>query len=66
MDIYFHGNHELLRMHISPIKIEERYVVGYGFKIVVKRASIGVDGLIVLPRTTREMWFKRPGVSAAA
>ncbi|WP_342110896.1 hypothetical protein [Methylobacterium sp. SI9] len=55
MHIYIHGHHELLRMHISPIETEERYVVGYGFKTVVKRASIGVDGLIVLPRTSGEV-----------
>lgn len=55
MHIYIHGNHELLRMHISPIETEEVYVVGYGLKTVVKRASIGVDGLIVLPRTSGEV-----------
>ncbi|WP_267427132.1 hypothetical protein, partial [Methylobacterium sp. GC_Met_2] len=55
MHIYIHGKYELLRMHVSPIETEERYVVGYGFKTVVKRASIGVDGLIVLSWTAREL-----------
>jgi hypothetical protein len=38
-----------------PVETEEQYVVGYGFKTVVKRASIGVDGMIVLPRTSNEV-----------
>jgi hypothetical protein len=55
MHIYIYGQHELLRMDIRPIETEEQYVVGYGFKTVVKRASIGVDGMIVLPRTSNEV-----------
>ncbi|MGU3480126.1 hypothetical protein [Methylobacterium sp. D48H] len=55
MHIYIHGDHEILRMRVSPIVSNVRYVVGYNCKTVVKRGSIGVDGLIVLPRTMGEV-----------
>lgn len=60
MHIYVHGDHELSWIDLTPIETEEKYVVGYGFKTIQRRASIGIDGFIVLPRLSSEVRDSRP------
>lgn len=55
MHVYVNSKHELLRLHLEPIVERASYVTGYGFKTIRKRASIGLDGFIILPRTKSEI-----------
>ncbi|MCJ2091478.1 hypothetical protein MKK67_02990 [Methylobacterium sp. J-072] len=55
LQFYIHGEHPLLRLHLARIETRTRYVVAYGYKTVQRRAAIGVDGFVILPRTSGEM-----------
>ncbi|MCJ2023904.1 hypothetical protein [Methylobacterium sp. J-067] len=55
MHVYVNNKHELLRLHLRPIEEHASYVTGYGYKTIRKRASIGLDGFVVLPRIESEM-----------
>lgn len=55
LHILVHGDLPLRRLNLTPIVSEEKYVVGYGFKTVQRRAEFGVNGFIVLPRTSGEI-----------
>ena len=55
LQLYIHGEHPLLRLHLTRIETRARYVVGYGYKTVQRRAAIGLDGFVILPRTSGEM-----------
>lgn len=55
MHVCANAKHELLHLHLEPIVDQASYVTGYGFKTIRKRASIGLDGFIILPRTKGEL-----------
>ncbi|GAB6971122.1 hypothetical protein JCM16408A_18700 [Methylobacterium phyllosphaerae] len=55
LHLYIHGEHPLLQLHLTRIENRTSYVADYGYKTVQRRAAIGLDGFVILPRTSGEM-----------